>query len=117
MTYAAADVVAVPSRLDNLPQVATEAAACGRPVVAFDVGGLPDIVEHRRTGYLARPEDADDLARGLHWILTSPEVGVELGERARHKAEQSWSFTSVGKRYQSIFREAVAEHAAKALRR
>lgn len=115
MTYAAADVVAVPSRMDNLPQVATEAAACGRPVVAFDVGGLPDIVEHLRTGYLARPEDAVDLAEGIHWILTNPEVGAELGERARHKAEQSWSFTSVGKRYQSIFHEAVAEHAARAL--
>ncbi|MEL0250293.1 MAG: glycosyltransferase, partial [Actinomycetota bacterium] len=50
LSYAAADVVVVPSRMDNLPQVATEAAACGRPVVAFDIGGLSDAVADRRSG-------------------------------------------------------------------
>lgn len=111
--YAAADVVAVPSRMDNLPQVATEAAACGTPVVAFDVGGLPDIVEHRRTGYLARPEDTEDFAQGLHWVVTNPQVSLELGREARRKAEREWSFSSVSDQYRSVFREAIARHAAR----
>jgi len=111
--YAAADVVAVPSRMDNLPQVATEAGACGRPVVAFDVGGLPDIVEHRQTGYLARPEDAEDFAQGLHWVVTNPHVSLELGQEARRKAERAWSYSSVSTQYQSIYREAIARHAAR----
>lgn len=111
--YAAADVVAVPSRIDNLPQVATEAAACGKPVVAFDVGGLPDIVEHRRTGYLARPEDVEDFSRGLHWVMTNPHVSLDLGQEARRKAERAWSFSSVSDQYQSIFREAIARHDAR----
>ena len=111
--YAAADVVAVPSRMDNLPQVATEAAACGTPVVAFNVGGLPDIVEHRRTGYLARPEDIEDFAHGLHWVLCNPHVSLELGQEARRKAEGEWSFSSVSDQYQSVFLEAIARHAAR----
>ena len=55
--YRAADVVVVPSRQDNSPQTATEALSCGTPVVAFDTSGLPDFVDHRETGYLARPEN------------------------------------------------------------
>jgi glycosyltransferase involved in cell wall biosynthesis len=111
--YAAADVVAVPSRMDNLPQVATEAAACGTPVVAFNVGGLSDIVEHRRTGYLARPEDIEDFAHGLHWVLCNPHMSLELGQEARRKAEREWSFSSVSDQYQSVFLEAIARHAAR----
>ena len=57
----------VPSRQDNLPNTAVEAHACGTPVVAFRTGGLPDIVEHQRTGYLAQPFHTQDLAAGISW--------------------------------------------------
>lgn len=69
LAYAAADVVVVPSRLDNLPQSATEALACGTPVVAFRQGGMTDLVEHQRTGWLAEPESVEDLRQGLVWSL------------------------------------------------
>jgi glycosyltransferase involved in cell wall biosynthesis len=105
--YAAADVVAVPSRLDNLPQTATEAAACGKPVVAFDVGGLPDAVEHRQTGYLAKPEDARGLAEGLNWLLTDTISRSTLGAEARRKAERHWSFQTVSNQYQEVFQHAA----------
>jgi len=111
MAYAAADVVAVPSRMDNLPQVATEAAACGKPVVAFDIGGLPDIVEHRLSGYLARPEDVDDMAYGLKWILSNQDLTIRMGLEARRRAEQAWSFSSVSAQYQEVFREAITQQA------
>jgi glycosyltransferase involved in cell wall biosynthesis len=72
LAYAAADVVVVPSRLDNLPQSATEALACGTPVVAFRQGGLEDVVEHRVSGWLAQPFNPHHLALGIAWCLNTP---------------------------------------------
>ena len=69
LLYSAADVFVAPSIQDNLPNTVMEAAACGTPTVAFDVGGLPDLVEHGRTGYLARPFETDDLAKGIALLL------------------------------------------------
>ena len=67
--YAAADLYVLPSLAENLPKTALEASACGIPVVAFNVGGLSDIVEHCRTGYLAPAGDSDGLAQGIRWAL------------------------------------------------
>jgi len=70
LAYAAADLVVVPSRLDNLPQAATEAIACGAPLVAFRQGGMEDLVEHGRNGWLAQPESPAALAQGIAWCLS-----------------------------------------------
>lgn len=67
--YNAADVLLAPSRIDNLPNTVAEAAACGLPTVGFRVGGLPDLVCHRHTGYLAEPFDAADFTNGIRWVL------------------------------------------------
>ena len=70
LSYSAADLLVLPSRQDNLPNMAVEAQACGLPVVAFDIGGIPDIVDHLTTGYLARPYCTQDLAQGMIWALS-----------------------------------------------
>ena len=69
--YAACNVLVVPSREDNLPQVAVEAVLSGTPVVCFNVGGLSDIVKHKVNGYLAEPFDVSDLAKGIEWALNT----------------------------------------------
>src|SRR5690606_5294131 len=69
MLYNAVDVVIVPSRMENLPQTATEAQSCGTPVVAFNTCGIPDSVVHMQTGYLAQPYDPIELAKGIEWIF------------------------------------------------
>ena len=66
---AGADVVVVPSRLENYPNVIAESLACGTPVVAFRVGGIPEMILHGETGYLARPYDVQDLAQGIRWLV------------------------------------------------
>ena len=67
--YNAADVLVAPSRMENLANTALEALACGTPAVAFDVGGMPDMIEHGRTGFLATAFDTAALAAGIAWAL------------------------------------------------
>lgn len=104
LAYNAADVTVVPSRLDNLPQTGTEAQACGCPVVAFDIGGLPDIVEHELTGYLAPPFDAEGLARGIAWVLEDPARRDRLAAGARARAVRLWSYDTIVPRYLDVYR-------------
>jgi glycosyltransferase involved in cell wall biosynthesis len=89
LVYNAADVFVAPSVEDNLPNTVVEALACGTPCVAFDIGGMPDMVDHLSNGYLAEPFEIKDLAKGIAWAL-SAEPSVNLGERSRQKAEQAF---------------------------
>lgn len=89
--YSATDMTVVPSREDNMPLSAMEAQTTGRPVAAFAIGGLPDIVEHGRTGYLARPFDVDDLAAGIIGGLRDRQAGNLWGRAAAARAQRTWS--------------------------
>lgn len=104
--YSAADVVVVPSRQDNLPNVGIEAQACGTPVAAFHIGGLPDIVEHEMTGYLAQPFDAQDLARGIRWIFGGAERWTMLSSQSREAAVARFSYPVVAERYLQLYETA-----------
>lgn len=68
--YNAADVFIAPSLADNLPYTIFESLACGTPVVAFNTGGIPDLIQHEINGYLATYKDTEDLSRGIHFCLT-----------------------------------------------
>jgi glycosyltransferase involved in cell wall biosynthesis len=107
--YSAATVTAVPSREDNMPLTAMEAQACGRPVVAFRIGGLPDIIEHEGTGYLAVPFDTEQLVAGFSSILTDPALSAAYGQAARDRAVSSWSPTAVVTPYLEVYAEAIAK--------
>jgi glycosyltransferase involved in cell wall biosynthesis len=108
--YSAADTVIVPSQQDNLPNCALEAHACGRPVVAFDVGGLPDIIEHKRTGYLAKSFDTEDLARGILWTLDDSARHSLLCAESRRTAVEKYSFQAVAEKYLQVYQAALHEH-------
>ena len=69
MIYSAADIFVAPSIEENLANTVLEALMSGIPVVAFNIGGMPDAIEHKINGYLAKPFDVDDLARGITWAL------------------------------------------------
>jgi glycosyltransferase involved in cell wall biosynthesis len=83
--YNAADAHLVPSRIDNLPNTVGEAMCCGLPSVGFRIGGLPDLIDHRRTGYLAEPFDVNDFAAGIHWVLGASREALQraIVERSR----------------------------------
>ncbi len=67
MIYAMADLFVMPSMAENLPSSIIESIACGTPVVAFRIGGIPDIVEHKVNGYLAAPFKPEEIAEGILW--------------------------------------------------
>ena len=106
--YNAVDAVVLPSRLENLPQMGTEAQACGVPVVGFDCSGLPEVVEDRRTGYLARAYDPDDLAAGMRWVLSDRARWQAMSEQARVRAVRLWSPEAVVPQYLQAYAEARA---------
>ena len=101
------DVMVVPSRQENLPQTATEAHACGCPVVAFNCAGFLDVVEHKHTGYLAQPYEADDLAQGIRWILEDETRRHRLGDAARQRAVALWRPDVVVPQYVDMYERAI----------
>jgi len=104
--YSAADVMVIPSRKDNLPNTALEAQTCGTPVVSFDVGGLPDIIEHKRTGYIAKSFDIKDLANGIYWVLDNCET-TQLNNNARKQAILKYSEKKIAEDYLNIYKNLI----------
>lgn len=90
--HASADVFAFPSTTDTLGLVALEAAASGVPVVGADAGGIPDVVQHGRTGFLVRPGDTQGWVDRLGSVLLDPAERARLSRVARADAEQhTWA--------------------------
>ena len=103
LAYAAADVVVVPSRMDNLPQSATEAIACGTPVVAFDQGGMADVIAHQQSGWLAEPFDPEALAQGIRWALKRPQDQPVLSENL-----DRWRSDAVARAHGALYAEVLS---------
>jgi D-inositol-3-phosphate glycosyltransferase len=93
--YRAADVVAMPSASESFGLVALEAQACGTPVLATDVGGLPYAVSDGRTGLLVKGRHTKDWARALESLWDDPQTRLDLGRAASVHAEGfSWQRTA-----------------------
>ena len=105
--YNAADVFVLPSLSENLPNTIMEAMACGVLCVGFKVGGIPEEIDHRRNGYVADYRNAEDLARGIRWILTEADSEA-LSRNAVHKVVQNYSQQSVAMKYLDVYHQAMA---------
>lgn len=104
--YNEADVYVIPSRQENLSNAVTEAMACGVPVVAFAIGGMSDMIEHKRNGYLAEAFDCEALAEGIGFCVENKET---LGEYAAAFVGQKFSYESIGAQYRNLCEELVKE--------
>lgn len=107
LLYNSADVFVLPSLSENLPNTIMEAMACGVPCVGFRVGGIPEMIDHLKNGYVASPRDSDDLAEGLRWVISEADHG-ELSDAATHKVALNYSQQSVATRYIEVYNEAIA---------
>lgn len=105
IAYSAADVMIVPSMQESFGQTASEALACGTPVVAFDATGLKDVVDHEADGYLAQPFEYQDLAQGIAWVLENENRHQKLSDRAREKAVQEFSLELQAKRHLALYED------------
>jgi glycosyltransferase involved in cell wall biosynthesis len=108
IVYSAADVFVLPSLEDNLPQTGVESIACGTPVVAFKVGGIPDYVKPHKTGLLAERNRVPDLARQLEWILNHPRERHRMGNAARLLAEVEFDQTTQALKYAKLYQNLTA---------
>lgn len=104
MLYSAADVTVVPSRVESFGQTASEAMACGCPVVAFNTTGLKDVVTHMETGYLAQAFDPMDLAKGISLLTSDDLLQKTLAKNARGRAVNLWSMEKVAHQLQTLYR-------------
>ena len=98
--YNAADIFIAPSLEDNLPNTIVESISCGTPAVAFNIGGIPDIIDHKQNGYLAEYKNTDDLVTGIEWVLSQPEIS----ERCLEKAENTFSERVVTHQFIDLYR-------------
>lgn len=96
IVYNASDVFIAPSLADNLPYTIFEALSCGTPVVAFNTGGIPDLVQHKVNGYLARYKDAQDIVEGIKFVLNNNIQG---------HLSPNFETSNTVKQYQQLFDE------------
>ena len=105
LLYSACDVFALPALQENLPNTLMESLVCGTPCVAFDNGGVGDLVQHKRNGYLARLKDSADLARGIQWALAQSLSPQAISQQALARYEIGRITQQYIRLYQSLERK------------
>ena len=108
--YNAVDLYVTPSLEENLPTTIMEAMACGVPCIGFNVGGIPEMIDHLHNGYIAEYKSVEDLANGIVWTLDESEYQT-LSEEACRKAVSNYSESTVAKKYIDIYNKITGDHA------
>lgn len=104
--YNAVDLFAVPSLEDNLPNTIMEAMACGTPCVGFQTGGIPEMIDHLQTGYVAEYKNAQDLAKGIYWVLNE-SVYEELSDNTVNKVQDKYSEVKIARQYNELYKKMI----------
>ncbi len=107
LMYSAVNATIAPSMQENLSTVVMESLSCGTPVVAFRIGGMPDMVDHLKNGYLAQPFSSDELVEGIKWVLESESRHETLSRCARKSVMDRFDLISVAHRYLSLYQSIV----------
>ena len=103
--YNSANLYIAPSLQDNLPNTVLESISCGTPVVAFNVGGMTDMITHNENGYLAELKSSKDLANGIVKLLSDSELLKEMGNNCRQKAINQFGKSKVANQYLNLYQK------------
>jgi len=109
--YRAADLYVHPARMENAPCTIQEALACGTPVLAFKVGGIPEMISPGKTGFFAEEISSDSLSQELGKCLSQPENLNRMRLDCREKAEEDWNPIRLSKMLRKILEEVLTEPA------
>jgi glycosyltransferase involved in cell wall biosynthesis len=104
--YSATSVFVIPSLEENLPNTIMESMACGTPVVGFEVGGIPEMIEHKQTGYLSKYKSSEDLAKGIYWTLFESDYQL-LVSNSRQKVVDNYSEKVVAEKYKKVYQSLI----------
>lgn len=107
IAYAAADVFVIPSLMDNLPNTVLESLCCGTPVVGFPVGGIPDMVQDGKNGYLCPEISVDALTATLEKFLANPDVFDR--EEIAKTAAKKYALEVQAEAYKKLYEEILSE--------
>ncbi len=107
-----ADLFLLPSDLESFGLAALEAMACEVPVIATNVGGLPEVVEHGVDGYLIEPRDVAAAAKFAIEILSRSDRGREMGQRARINARRKYCAEDIIPRYEAYYQRVIQKAGA-----
>ncbi len=110
LLYSAVDVLVAPSLQENLSNTVMESLLCGTPVVAFNIGGMPDLIDHRKSGYLAKAFDAEDLAKGIVWTIENDDRHNKLSRCAREAAKMKYNLQKVAHQYLSLYEDVLHQN-------
>lgn len=105
LAHAATDVFAAPSMEDNLPLTVLEALACARPVVAYNIGGMQDVMRHQHNGWLADTFSVEHLAEGLAWVLADENRKTELGQAGRRIVKNGFGLEHQASAYVKLYQD------------
>jgi len=105
--YAAIDALMLPSHTEGLPRVVLEAAAAGKPTVATNVGGIPDVIIDGETGLLCPPKRPTRFAAAIDELFTERDP-IEMGRRARERIVNEYTWEAQYDRYESFLTDVVS---------
>ena len=109
LVYDSCDVAVIPSYVDNLPNVGLEAQACGLPSLCFNNGGTAEIVDHGRSGFVARDDNTEEMARFLDILVdrVNSEMLMQMRTMARQRAIELWDERVVARQMIHVYHQAL----------
>jgi glycosyltransferase involved in cell wall biosynthesis len=103
--YSASDLFIYPSLADTFGLVAAEAMACNTPVITFETGGIPEVVKHLKTGYIAKYKDSTDFINGINMFLNDDNLRINTGQNARKVIEDKFTLDIMINNYIQLYKE------------
>lgn len=104
--YSAADVTVLPSKYETFSLVTAESMLCGTPVAAFNASALPELINHKKDGYLAEPYSPEDLAKGIEYCIKE-NINSDLSNAARKKILEEYPLQKMADSYLEVYRSMI----------